>query len=296
VNNALFCGSIFLVALGRQSPRDKCVQVEFDSLNLLEEQFNPTNGTLRKCLLSRVCRQKIKEATVGTAEQQHARWCKLIEGRDVLAIDIHVFTDAKTIMIAACAGTQRQADSEAGREGSGCDITIVADGGCGEMTVADIKKQLEENHKIKWTDVEADYVLCTLLHDRRGPMLKDDHARVLLGSSLIVFPSKKLVKLPFVLFEPPAERIEIDGQQQIPVNVEQIPKIDHFLQLQLPQGCTALQLKQQLAAVGFGWAVHSSKVHDPSGNKLIKDECVIPATCDFPLKVIQQMATAQTCI
>ena len=148
-----------LVAIGRQSPRDPCVQVQFDSLNLLEQQFNPTNGSLRKCLLSHICRQKIKEATSGTAEQQHARWCKLIEGRHDLAIDIHVFTDATTITIAACTGTQHQADSEAGRVDSGCDIMLVADGGCSEMTVADIKKQLEENHKIDWTGVKADYVI-----------------------------------------------------------------------------------------------------------------------------------------
>lgn len=42
---------------------------------------------------------------------------------------------------------------------SGCDIMLVADGGCSEMTVADIKKQLEENHKIDWTGVKADYVI-----------------------------------------------------------------------------------------------------------------------------------------
>ncbi len=260
------------------------MQVKFSTLDLLKEQFNSTHGALRESLLSHICRKKIKESTEGTAEKQDAQWCKLVKGKDNLAIDILMFSH-KIILLAASAFKAKDA------------IVIVAASAASEMTVADIKKQLQEVHRIEFD--RGENVLCSILPRDRGdrlenwPKLEDDNARLKLGSELIVFNPKELVKLPSVLFEPPAESIEIDGQQQIPVNVEvnTISKVDtQFLELQLPQGCTALQLKQELAALGFGWAVDSSKVIG-SGNKVIKDESVIPATC----KVVQ-MAPSETCI
>jgi hypothetical protein len=272
--------------------------VRFESLSLLDAQFNASNGALRNALLAHTCRKKIKEMTNGTVVEKQAHWGKLTEGKDVLVIDIAVY-DAKIIRLGAVAGMLREEGSKALVDTGDFDCDIQLDvethAGNGAMTVADIKKELHEKHNIKWTDAACDYVLCFLRDDRVGPKLDDDNAHVECGSSLIVYPAntKKLLQLPSVLLDLPAESIEIDGRQKIPVNIKSLTSDrDHFKELQLPQSCTALQLKQQLASMGYDWAIDHSKVMSFS-NKPIKNECVIPAASDFPLKVIQTV-TAST--
>ncbi len=274
-------------------------QVRLESLSLLDPQFSASNGTLRNALLSHTCRKKIKEMTNGTAIEKQAHWSKLTEGKDVLAIDIAMY-DAKIIRLAGGASmpSGHSGSKHLGDTGDfgGCDIQLdgEAHGGDCALTVADIKKQLHEKHNITCTDAACDYALCYLLDDRVGPKLDDDNALVERGSSLIVYPAnaKKLLQLPSVLIHLPAESIEIDGHQKIPVNVKSLTcNKDHFTEIQLPLSCTALQLKQQLASMGYAWALDQSKVMSFS-NKPIKNECVIPASCDLPLKVVQTVATS----
>jgi hypothetical protein len=189
------------------------------------------------------------------------------------------------------------------------------------MTTADIKRQLTEKHGIKWTEKmkmredekekeeddkelkkekEEDgkvfdlYVLCRLEEDRVGPELKDYSERVECGSSLMLYccdqKGKTSFKLPTVLFDLPAESIEIDGVQMIPVKVmprnSESEPVEQSCTLQLPLGCTALQLKQMLVDVGYHWAVSGLQVLGFS-KKVIEDECVIPSNCNC-IQVIQK--------
>ena len=157
--------------LVRHSLRDPCVQVKFSTLELLEGQFNPTDGALRDGLLSHICRKKIKESIQGSVEKQDAGWCKLVKGKDNLAIDVLMFSH-KIIILSAFPITLPAFEAKS-------TIVIVA---ASEMTVADIKKQLQEVHQI---NVEKGAnVLCSLLpvRDRddclkNWPRLEDDNAR-----------------------------------------------------------------------------------------------------------------------
>ena len=275
-----------------------CGQVRFENLSFLNPDFDAFHGALLRAPLAQTCRQKIKDMTEGTAEEKQAHWCKLMEGRVDLEIHAAVY-DARIVRLGAAGDTPRaEAGSEAlsGPPGeSNRDIQLHAEASDGAMTTADIKRLLTEKHKIEWTNGDRCtlHVLCRLEDDRVGPELNDSE-RVECGSSLMLYccdqKGKLSLQLPTVLFDLPAESIEIDGVQMIPVKVKPLNSESELVEeshaLQLPHGCTARQLKQMLVDVGYHWAVCGSQVLGFS-NKEIKDECVIPLNCNC-LQVIQK--------
>jgi hypothetical protein len=248
------------------------LQVRFESINFLDAQFNVPQGAL----LSHICRKKTREMVEGSADEKQAHWNKVIAGKTALVIIVTVH-NAKILKI--------------GDGDDGCHLKLEYDAsavGCA-TTVANVKRQLAEKHRIQWADPAFDYALCRLHDGRTGAKLEDDSELIDWGSSLMLVPSnpKQLIQLPLVLVDLPADSIEIDGVQRIPVNVKALNcESELFFQLQLPHSCTVLQLKQQLCGIGIDWAVHGSKVMS-FGNKLIQNGSVIPSSCDFPLKVIQ---------
>jgi hypothetical protein len=247
--------------------------VRFESLNLLDGQFNVPPGAL----LSHSCRKKLKEGMDGAASEKQALWCKVMEGRDDMAIDIAVYS-AKIVMLGPAAPSMR------------CDIQLEVDKAASSMSVACIKSHLCHKHGINWNDPATGYTLCRLHDEHASGRLEDDGQEVEVGALMMVYPAnpKQLLQLPRVVFDLPAEAIEIDGVQAIPVNVKASDSDrEQFVELVLPLNCTVLQLKQRLQAAGVGWAVDSSKVMSFS-NKAMKNEAVIPFVCDLPIKVVQQ--------
>jgi hypothetical protein len=247
-------------------------QVRFESLNFLDSQFNVPQGAL----LAHVCRKKVREMAVGSVDEKQAKWNKLIAGKAALVINVTVY-NAKIVRIGPGDGV--------------CHLQLDCNGsavGCA-VTVACVKDELAAKHRIKWTDPNFNYTLCRLQEGRTGTKIEDENELVDWGSSLMLIPSnaKQLIQLPLVLVDLPADSLEIDGEQRIPVNVKAFNSDSElFLELKLPKSCTALQLKQQLGGIGIDWAVGGSKVMS-FGNKLIQNESIIPSSCEFPLKVIQ---------
>ncbi len=248
--------------------------MRFESLNLLDGQFNVPPGAL----LSHSCRKKLKEGMKGSASEKHALWCNVMEGRNDMAIDIAVY-DAKIVMLGTAAPSMR------------CDIQLEVDQAVSSMSVASIKSLLHQKHSIDCNDAATGYVLCRLHNEHASARLEDDRQEIDVGTLMMVYPAnpKQLMQLPRVVFDLPVEAIEIDGAQAIPVNVKASDSDhEHFVELVLPLNCTVLQLKQRLQAAGVGWAVDSSKVMSFSSNKPMKNDVVIPFVCDLPIKVVQQ--------
>ena len=175
---------------------------------------------------------------------------------------------------------------------SSFDLQITGDAAaCGDgVTVGSVKKELAEKHGIKWADADFEYRL-SKLHDGRAAEghLDDDSERLDWGSLLMLIPTnpKKLLLLPPVQLDLPADSIEIDGQQLIPVNVKAFGcDSEQYMDLLLPSACTVPQLKQLLRDAGVEWAVEAGSVRTFSG-KALQGDAVIPAACDLPLKVAQ---------
>jgi hypothetical protein len=247
------------------------LQVRFESLNFFDASFSASQGSV----LALTCRKKIKEMMLGSADEKHEQWLKLVAGRRDMAIAVTIY-NAKVVAI--------------GPGCPDCDMQLV-DGACtgSDMTLADVKRELEQKHGVKWNDQNFDYCLRKLRDGQAAEKIEDDGELLQSGALLLLFPAnpKQLLQLPPVLFSPPAEKMEIDGTHVIPVNVKAIDSDSElYFDLLLPRGCTAQQLRQLLHDEGVPWALDGAKVLSFS-NKLIKNDSVIPATCELPLKVVQ---------
>jgi hypothetical protein len=252
-------------------------QVRFESVNLLDGQFNVPHGAL----LSHSCRKKLKEGLHGSASEKNVQWCKLLEGRSDMAIDIavHCVTIIKLGSPVLFESSMR------------CDIHLDDDepSACSSVSVARIKSQLHQKHGIDWSDTRTGYTLRRLHDERASSQLDDDSQEIETGALLIMFPTnpEHLLQLPRVVFDLPAETIEIDGVQAIPVNIKALDSdCEQFVELVLPLSCSVMQLKQQLHAAGVDWVLDHSKVMSFS-NKPMKIDAIIPPACDMPIKVVQ---------
>jgi hypothetical protein len=246
--------------------------VRFESLSFLNAQNNIPHG----CLLSQTCRKKIKEMMRGTADEKQQQWLELVNGRNNLEISVAAY-NAKIVAIGPC--------------GAGCDVQLFGDAcaGSARVTVANVKRELEQKHGIDWAEPEFNYCLRKLRDDRAAENLDDGSELLDWGVLLMLFPAnpKQLLQLPPVLFKPPAESMEIDGTHLIPINVKSCDcNSEVYIDMLLPCGCSARRLLQLLSDAGVGWALRGAKVMTFS-NKLIKSDAVIPAACDLPLKVVQ---------
>jgi hypothetical protein len=172
---------------------------------------------------------------------------------------------------------------------------------CGDgVTVGSVKKELAEKHNIKWAvpgevvlpnDPALKYRLSKLYEDRVAEKALDDDDELLdWGSLLMMIPTNtnKLLLLPPVQLDLPADSIEIDGQQLIPVNVKASGcDSEQYMDLLLPHACTVQQLKLLLRDAGVEWAVEAGSVRTFFSKQALQGDAVIPAACDLPLKVVQ---------
>ena len=212
---------------------------------------------------------------LGSADEKQRRWLELVAGRKDLVISVAAY-NGKTVSI--------------GPVSPSCDVQLDGgdcSGGC--MTLASIKQELEAKHGIKWSDPDFNYHLRKLRDDRAAELLEDDSESLDFGTSLMLFPAnpKQMLLLPPVLVPLPPENMDIDGTRAIPINVKSRDSDrECYLDLLLPMGCTVLHLRHMLYETGIRWAMDGAKVLSFS-NKLMKNDAVIPASCDLPLKVVE---------
>jgi hypothetical protein len=155
-------------------------------LNLLDGQFNVPPGAL----LSHSCRKKLKEGMDGAASEKHALWCKVIEGRNDMAIDIAVYS-AKMVMLGPATPSMR------------CDIQLEVDQAARSMSVASIKSQLRHKHGINWNDAATGYTLCRVHDEHASARLEDDGQEIEVGTLMMMCPAnpEQLLQLPRVVFD-----------------------------------------------------------------------------------------------